>query len=235
VRTISLYVAAAAIIAMFFIESRSLAVILAAAALVLSIAACVMGMKASPEVSPLTNVAKKVLYPASVLLALLFIFFHYLNLSYYQIPQNGMFPGTPAGSRLFAKRNPYNGPSDVLRGDIVVFTRTENGNQYTYIWRVVGLPGDVLQTMGDSLVVNGQELEREQARDDGDFVIYREANGSASYEVAYGTIPPSSPPADATITVPPEHFFVVGDNRHNARDSRYFGPIPFESIIAKKW
>ena len=37
------------------------------------------------------------------------------------------------------------------------------------------------------------------------------------------------------LTVPPGHFFVPGDNRHHARDSRHFGPIPFESIIAKKW
>ncbi|WP_424594824.1 signal peptidase I [Bradyrhizobium sp.] len=39
---------------------------------------------------------------------------------------------------------------------------------------------------------------------------------------------------DASVKVPPDQFFVMGDNRLDARDSRYFGPISFSSIIGRK-
>lgn len=63
-------------------------------------------------------------------------------IGYYRIPQNGMYPGLPAGSRLFAALRAYSDASSVKRGDIVVFVREENGQRYNYIWRVVALPGD---------------------------------------------------------------------------------------------
>jgi signal peptidase I len=154
---------------------------------------------------------------------------------YYQIPQDGMYPGLPAGSRLFTLRHPYRDPGDVERGDIIVFSRTEDGQEYSYIFRVVGLPGDTIQTRGEDVIVNGKKLPREMVRTDGDKVIYRETNGGAVYEVAYGAKPPAIVPPQVTLELAPDNFFVLGDNRHYAFDSRFFGPVPFESIIAKKW
>jgi signal peptidase I len=58
-------------------------------------------------------------------------------------------------------------------------------------------------------------------------------HGDASYEIALVTSP-RTPPPDVSLTVPPDQFFVMGDNRFNAVDSRYFGPISFNSIIGKK-
>jgi signal peptidase I len=156
-------------------------------------------------------------------------------IGYYQIPQNGMYPGRPAGSRLFAFRHPYRNPSEVRRGDVVIFTRVEAGQEYLYIWRVVGLPADAVEVAGDAVVVNGQPLPREKVRAEGGQVIYREPNGDAVYEVAYDVSPPEARPPDVAVRVPAAHFFVLGDNRYHAVDSRYFGPIPFESIIAKSW
>ena len=158
-----------------------------------------------------------------------------LLFGYYQIPQNGMYPALPAGSRLFVLRRPYQDASQVSRGDIIVFSRTENGRSYLYIWRVIGLPGDTIQTMSDDVSVNGRSLKQEKLRTDGDLMIYREMNGAAAYEVAYPAKMSATPPPAVSVTVPANHFFVMGDNRHNARDSRYFGPIPFDSISAKKW
>jgi signal peptidase I len=153
--------------------------------------------------------------------------------NFYVIPQDGMYPGLPAGSRVLAVRRPYRDASEVKRGDIVIFNHTEDGQDYLYIWRVIGLPGDALQVSDEAVVLNGKPLPREVARLDGDTRIYREANGEAVYEVAYG--PTTDPPPDVTLTVPAGNFFVLGDNRRHAVDSRYLGPVPFDSILAKKW
>jgi len=166
-----------------------------------------------------------------IVLALLItkIFF----IGFYRIPQNGMYPGLPAGSRLFTLRRAYSGASSVKRGDIVVFVREENGKSYNYIWRVIALPGEAIQASGETLTVSGQAAQRRHIRTTDGNAIYREQIGDASYEVAFASSPGDSPP-DVSMIVPPDHFFVMGDNRFDARDSRYFGPIPFSSIIGKK-
>jgi signal peptidase I len=154
-------------------------------------------------------------------------------IGYYRIPQNGMYPSLPAGSALFALKRPYASAADVKRGDIVVFVRDEQGQRYNYIWRVVGLPGETVQVAGESLRINGQAVHRQHTRNAAGKSLYREQIGELSYEVAFDSAPRHRSP-DTSITVPADHFFVVGDNRFEARDSRYFGPIPFSSIIGKK-
>lgn len=156
-----------------------------------------------------------------------------LFIDYYRIPQNGMYPGHPAGSMIFVAKRAYSGPADVRRGDIVVFVRTENGTSYDYVWRIVGLPGEKVKASGDILAINGERVARERLREHDGLIIYRERVGDAAYEIATSSAPSAAPP-DVSLTVPPDHFFVMGDNRSDARDSRYFGPIAFSSIVGKK-
>jgi len=106
---------------------------------------------------------------AAVLLALLatVLLVRVLFVDYYVIPQNGMYPSLPSGSRLLTVKHPYAAPSEVKRGDIVVFTRDETGKHYIYIWRVVGLPGDTIEAVGASLAINGRPVVRERIREDG--------------------------------------------------------------------
>ncbi len=61
-------------------------------------------------------------------------------IGHYRIPQNGMYPGLPAGSGFWAYKRAYSAPAQVKRGDIVVFTHLQNGQPYIYIWRIIGLP-----------------------------------------------------------------------------------------------
>ena len=154
-------------------------------------------------------------------------------IGYYKIPQNGMYPGLPAGSSVFAAQRAYSGASSVKRGDIVVFVREENGQRYNYIWRVVALPGEKVEASGESLTINGQAVQRQRVREAAGKTVFREQIGDASYEVAFAPSP-LYPPPDVSVTVPSDQFFVMGDNRFDARDSRYFGPISFSSIIGKK-
>jgi len=144
-----------------------------------------------------------------------------------------MYPGFPAGSGVFTVKRAYPDASSVKRGDVVVFVREENGQRYNYIWRVVALPGERVVASGESLSINGQEVQRRRLREADGKSIFQEQIGDASYEVAFDLSPRSQPPA-VSVTVPAEQFFVMGDNRFDARDSRYFGPIPFSSIIGRK-
>jgi signal peptidase I len=154
-------------------------------------------------------------------------------INFYSIPQNGMYPGLPAGSVFFALQHPYAAPARVKRADIVVFTRDTDAGRYVYVWRVVGLPGDAIEAAGERLVINGQQIARERLREEQGLGIFREHVGEATYEVAISPQPRDLPPP-ASLTVPPDQFFVMGDNRFNAVDSRYFGPIPFDAIIGRK-
>src|SRR5438552_17790946 len=78
-------------------------------------------------------------------------------IEHFRIPQNGMYPGLPAGSGFWAYKRAYSAPAQVKRGDIIVFTHhLQNGQPYIYIWRVIGLPGDIIIAAGESLTVNGR-------------------------------------------------------------------------------
>src|SRR2546426_12684395 len=109
-----------------------------------------------------TSKTKKILTwsVAAVLLAILAIKTFFIG--YYRIPQNGMYPGLPAGSRVFAAQRASSGASSVKRGDIVVFVREENGKRYNCVWRVVALPVEQVEASGASLTINGQAVQRQR-------------------------------------------------------------------------
>jgi signal peptidase I len=156
-----------------------------------------------------------------------------LFLGYYRIPQNGMYPTLPAGSHVFVFRRAYTSPSSVKRGDIVFFVRRQNEQRYTYVLRVVGLPGDIVTAVGEALTINGQPAAQVFIRDEQAAAIFRQGIGHATYEIAFSRSPKQRPP-DASVTVPSDQFFLMGDNRFSSYDSRYFGTVPFGSIIGKK-
>jgi signal peptidase I len=183
-------------------------------------------MITSPSISKIVTWSILALLLVVLLLKTMFV-------GYYRIPQNGMYPGLPAGSTLFTAKRAYSSAAQVRRGDIVVFVRDEGGQRYNYIWRVVGLPGETITAAAESLTMNGQPVLRERVREEAGGVIFRERIGDVAYEIALKQSLGQTPP-DMSITVPPEHFFVMGDNRLDARDSRHFGPIAFSTIIGRK-
>src|SRR5947207_6930889 len=127
---------------------------------------------------------KKVLTSSLIAAVLALLAIKTFFIGYYRIPQNGMYPGLPAGSTLFAAKRAYTGPATVKRGDIIVFVREDNGQQYNYIWRVVALPGEKVEASGESLRINGQPVERQRVREANGKTVYREQIDGVSYEVA---------------------------------------------------
>lgn len=156
-----------------------------------------------------------------------------ISLGYYRIRENGMYPGLPAGSLLVTNKKAYPDESSVKRGDVVVFEREEKGKRCVQIRRVVALPGDKVETSGLVLAVNGRRLPRQRVREENGNAIFREEIDTTSYDIAFDASSETRPP-DLSLLVPMHQFFVMGDNRFHAADSRFLGPIPFHSIVGKK-
>jgi signal peptidase I len=103
------------------------------------------------------------------------------------------------------------------RGDVIVFTPPEPGQDKPYIKRVIGLPGDTVEVHDDGVYVNGTQIEEPYL--EGDTTSCRTGTS----------------PFCGSVTVPQGSVYVLGDNRSNSEDSRFFGPVPENRIIGKAW
>ena len=116
------------------------------------------------------------------------------------------------------------------RGDVVVFRYPKNHNVF-FIKRLIGLPGDVISVQGMSLKVNGQLYPLDPAFEGG---VFTENNGAKTYEVAYYPDGDNDlQPEEKVFKVPAKSYFVMGDNRYNSHDSRFWGFVPEKFLIGK--
>ena len=142
----------------------------------------------------------------------------------------------------------------VERGDVMVFRYPVDPRQ-DYIKRVVGLPGDTATWANQKLSINGQPVPTTPQGEffEADSLRYEpqfsEKLGNVEHRILvdprrqswFGPDPKTFPFADqcrytaegVTCTVPAGHYFMMGDNRDNSQDSRYWGFVPDENIVGK--
>ncbi len=149
----------------------------------------------------------------------------------FRIPSQSMEPTLEVGQRVLVDRVSFRfGEPD--RGDIVVFkppsgaegnecgvdhsasqacpVPTEGEADTNYIKRIVGEPGDRLRVIDGLVHINGEPLDEPYIR--------------ADVRCGICNLPKE-------ITIPPDHFFMMGDNRGQSADSREWGPVPEDQII----
>ncbi|HMV00778.1 MAG TPA: signal peptidase I [Rhodocyclaceae bacterium] len=139
------------------------------------------------------------------------------------------------------------------RGDVMVFRYPEDPS-LDYIKRVVGIPGDKIAYQNKRLTINGETVEVKKIADylHPERLYYSEQYveklGAVEHRMLNDVDAPAYIPdvarfpnrenclynaAGVICTVPPGHYFMVGDNRDNSRDSRYWGFVPEENIVGK--
>ncbi|HEY7500280.1 MAG TPA: signal peptidase I [Vicinamibacterales bacterium] len=109
---------------------------------------------------------------------------------------------------------------DIRRGDIVVFKYPEEP-QRDFIKRVIGLPGDKLEVRAKKVYINGEPLTEP-------YVHFLTAVSEASEVTSKDVLEHYGP-----ITVPADQYFMMGDNRDNSQDSRYWGYLPRHYVKGK--
>lgn len=130
--------------------------------------------------------------------------------------------------------------SDPKRGDIVVCFSPDDGTRL--VKRVIGEPGDTIEMRENTLYLNGRavrytEIEPEymeslSTRGKGNFILAMEDLEGVSHAVM--SVPwISAVRSFGPVTVPEDNYFVMGDNRDNSRDSRYFGFVERKVIVGK--
>jgi len=153
--------------------------------------------------------------------------------SRFVIPQNGMYPTLPSGTTRWVTKSQYESASEISIGDIVLFKALYRNGIYTFVWRVVAMPGDRVVIESDEIRINGTQINRKFLRNEGEFEIFEEDLGEVSCEVAYDSTASEEDRVGCDLTVPEGHIFVLGDNRYNAVDSRYLGAIPVDGVFGK--
>lgn len=167
------------------------------------------------------------------------------------VPTGSMKPTILEGDRIFVNKLAYDFKvpfttwhvaewSNPKRGDVVVFYSPQDGTRL--VKRVIGLPGDVIEMRNERLIVNGEpveygplggessgqlpEIEREQS------LFATEQLPGHSHAVMEIPMVPARRNF-GPMTVPNGRYFMMGDNRDNSFDSRYFGTVERKRILGK--
>jgi signal peptidase I len=167
----------------------------------------------------------------------------------FRIPSGSMIPTLLVGDFILVNKFGYGirlpvinkriiEIGDPARGDVVVFRYPEDPST-PFIKRVVGLPGDRIAYKQKRLWVNGEQVPYDDA---GTYVGVKSAVMHTGAEKLVEhldgkahdlIVTPRAYSFDWEGTVPPDSYFVLGDNRDNSRDSRFWGFVPNENLIGR--
>ena len=167
----------------------------------------------------------------------------------FKIPSGSMMPTLLAGDFILVNKFTYGLRVPVLNNTIIPISEPKRGDIFVfhyppdpsidYIKRVVGLPGDKIVYKDRSLFVNGQKIDTTDVGDypyEGIGMNYINAKrlheqlGDVNHDIL---IDADAFSKDVEVTVPEGHYFAMGDNRDNSRDSRYWGFVPEHNLVGK--
>lgn len=168
----------------------------------------------------------------------------------FRVPTGSLKPTIAVGDFLLVNKYQYGirlpivnkkiiNINEPKRGDIVVFHTPDKNYPPIMIKRVVGIPGDEIKYINKVLYVNGQQASQQyvtSATDSDDNQYSWPVNEMQEnlLGVEHGIYQnPDSRNDDFETTVPKGQYFMMGDNRDDSADSRFWGPLPEENIIGQ--
>ena len=162
-------------------------------------------------------------YLESILIAaILALFIRTFVFQAFKIPTGSMEPNLLVGDHIVVNKFVY-GPTaggggwsflptrEIERGDVIVFRAPQEPDK-DFIKRVIAVGGDTVEMVNGVVHVNGEAIDEPYAE----------------YSSRYGSLRDMDP-----LQVEPGHYFCLGDNRDNSRDSRYWGTVPQELVKGK--
>ncbi len=166
----------------------------------------------------------------------------------FRIPTVSMLPTLHIGDFILVNKFSYGFRLPVLnfkvlelgkpeRGDVAVF-RFPRNTKIDYIKRVVGLPGDKIGYFDKTVFINGRSVEQDVKVKDTNLLRLVPIESKLIFEHLgdYGhnlLVGPDPDLVEGEMVVPVGHYFVMGDNRDNSSDSRFWGTVPEENLVGK--
>jgi signal peptidase I len=161
----------------------------------------------------------------------------------FKIPSGSMIPTLTIGDHLLVNKFIY-GPripftdsrifswKEPKRGDIIVFKYPENEDK-NFIKRVVGVPGDKVQIVKGKLLLNDRPvlLSPEGQMQEHGGQLFKEQLGTVTHQIQY--LADQSQKNEGPWLVPKDSVFVMGDNRDNSQDSRFWGFVKYNKVLGK--
>ena len=162
-------------------------------------------------------------FESIVVAVILALFIRTFVVQAFKIPTGSMEPNLLVGDHLLVNKFVFAPTAtplervvlpmrEIRRGDVVVFKFPEEPER-DFIKRVVGLPGDTIEIRSRRVLINGSKIEEPYAH----YLFPVGDDEAETYDVRarYGP-----------VSVPQGHYFMMGDNRDNSQDSRYWGFLP---------
>lgn len=200
--------------------------------------------------------AQKDIFKAIVYCLLLVLVVRSFIVEPFRIPSSSMVPTLQIGDHIFVSKFSYalSLPftkfqfltlSEPKRGDVVVFLWPRD-ESFHYVKRVIGLPGDRIQIKGRDVLVNGKEIIKTPIsieklpmqmavnQEDEEGIFLEEKIENFSHLIRHNkTTSFGHESRDLDEVIPPNYYFVMGDNRDDSSDSRSWGLVPKENIKGK--
>jgi signal peptidase I len=170
------------------------------------------------------------------------LFFITFSFQPFRIPSASMEPTLLVGDFLLVDKQithdpPLLPPSSLHRGDVIVFHDPIDPTQHL-VKRIIAIPGDRIRLRAGRVILNGQPLDEP-------YTVYRGASRN-TYRDNFPNAQTPDSDVDANwwiqlrtlvnhgdLVVPPESFFVLGDNRNDSLDSRFWGFVPRSAVVGR--
>ncbi len=184
--------------------------------------------------------------------AVIALFIRQFIVEAFKIPSGSMIPTLTIGDHLLVNKFVY-GPripftdsrlftwKEPKRGDIIVFKYPQDESK-NFIKRVIGVPGDKIQIINGKLTINDQAVQlspiappADKSVEEGPLygkpMLYEEQLGTVTHTMQY--LHDQKGENFGPKIVPQDSVFVMGDNRDNSQDSRYWGFVKYNKILGR--